>query len=904
MNKLQITLIISLLPVFLTAQVYKDPKAPVDARVADLISKMTPEEKFWQLFMIPGDLSIGKDKLKNGIFGFQISAEGKTADATQQLLNYAPGASAAETAIKINEIQRFFISETRLGIPIIPFDESLHGLVRQGATAFPQSIGLAATFDTTLMHQVARAIAAECKTRGLRQILSPVINMATDVRWGRVEESYGEDPFLTSEMAVAYISEFENIGVITTPKHLIANVGDGGRDSYPIHLNERYLREIHLPPFEAAVKRAGMRSVMTSYNSLDGQACSANNWLLNTWLKEETGFPGFVISDANAVGGANVLHMTTKNYEESGADAIINGLDVIFQTSYDHYPLFIKPFLDGTIPAKIIDQAVARVLRLKFELGLFENPYVDPKLAETTNGNPGHRRLAFEAARKSIVLLKNEGHTLPLSKNLRTIAVIGEDAAEARLGGYSGPGINKVNLIEGIRLKAQGSGKDEGISAKTQVVYVKGCGRISEEYTPIPADYFSHTSDRQPATGSLQSITEQGLKGEYYNNVTLSGKPVLVRNDSQIRFQWTLFGPDPSKMANDYFSVRWTGKLKSPGTGSYRIGIDGNDGYRLYINNELILDNWIKRTRRTLTSDFAFEAGKSYDIRVEYYEPTGNAWFTLIWNYGITQDWQKGIEEAVSAASKADAVILAVGIEEGEFRDRASLALPGHQEEMILKVAATGKPVVVVLVGGSAITMNNWLEKVTAVIDVWYPGEAGGEAVAEVLFGDYNPAGRLPVTFPVSEAQLPLVYNHKPTGRGDDYNNLTGQPLFPFGFGLSYTTFEYTDIKMDNDQIQPDETARVRFSVSNTGNFDGDEVVQLYIRDLYASVSRPVTELKGFQRIHLRKGETREVVFDITPEMLTMPDKNLKPVVESGEFRIMAGSSCKEIKLAATLEIQ
>jgi beta-glucosidase len=884
MKKLLFLLITVVLPVILYAQVYKDANAPVESRVKDLISRMTPEEKFWQLFMIPGDLTMGKDKLKNGIFGFQISAEGKTADATQQLLNYAPGASAAETAIKINEIQRFFLTETRLGIPIIPFDESLHGLVRQGATSFPQSIGLAASFDVPLMHQVSAAIAEECKTRGLRQILSPVINMATDVRWGRVEESYGEDPFLAAEMAVAYISEFEKIGVVTTPKHLIANVGDGGRDSYPIYANERYLREIHLPPFEAAVKRAGMRSVMTSYNSLDGQPCSANNWLLNTWLKEETGFPGFVISDANAVGGANVLHMTAKEYWESGADAINNGLDVIFQTSYDHYPLFIKPFLDGTIPVKVIDQAVARVLRIKFELGLFENPYVDPKLAEASNGSADHRKLALESARKSIVLLKNSGNTLPLSRNLKTIAVIGADAVEARLGGYSGPGINKISILEGIKKKVPG------------VIYTQGCGRLSEEYTAVPAKYFSQNSDGQ-------TVATKGIKGEYFNNVTLSGVPVFTRTDNQISFQWTLFGPDPEKMSNDFFSVRWTGKLKSPGTGTYKIGIDGNDGYRLYINNVLILDNWIKLTCRTLTTDFRFEDGKTYDLRVEYYEPTGNARFTLVWNYGITPDWKKGIDEAVAAASKADAVILTAGIEEGEFRDRASLALPGHQEELIRRVAATGKPVVVVLVGGSAVTMNNWLEKIPAIVDVWYPGDVGGEAVADVLFGDFNPAGRLPVTFPVSEAQLPLVYNHKPTGRGDDYNNLTGQPLFPFGFGLSYTSFEYTDLKIDKPEIQSGESTQIRIKVTNTGKFDGDEVVQLYLRDLFASVSRPVTELKGFQRIHLKKGESREVVFTITPEMLTMLDKNLKPVIEAGEFRLMIGSSSKEIKVAGTIKV-
>lgn len=867
------------------SQPYKDSKLPVDARVKDLLARMTPEEKFWQMFMIPGDLNNDKEKYKTGIFGFQVSTVGQNDKASEQMLSYSAGSSAVETAETINQIQHFFIDESRLGIPIIPFDEALHGLVRKGATAFPQSIALAATWDTSMVHRVARAIATESKTRGIRQILSPVVNIASDVRWGRTEETYGEDPFLASEMGVSFVSAFEKMGVITTPKHFLANVGDGGRDSYPIQWNERLLREIYLPPFEACFKRGGARSVMTSYNSLDGSPCTANDWLLNQLLKKEWGFKGFVISDAGAVGGANVLHFTAKDYPGSTANSINNGLDVIFQTSYDHYKLFSPPFFDGQIRSKAIDEAVSRVLRLKFELGLFDHPYVDPAEAGKWNGCSEHRQLARQAAQESVVLLKNEKQILPLSRNISSIAVVGPDAAEARLGGYCGPGNSPVSILEGIRNK---------LGKSVLVNYHKGCNRENTDYMTVPSESLSATIDGKPASG---------LKGEYFNNVGLTGTPVFERNDKQIQFQWTLFSPDPEKLDYDFYSVRWTGKLKASATGTFKIGIEGNDGYRLYLNNQLVIDNWKKLTKQTILTDYNFEKGKEYDIRIEYFEPTGNAVFRLVWNVGVDADRSKEINKAVALASQSDATVVVVGIEEGEFRDRAYLNLRGSQEELIARIAATGKPVVVVLVGGSAITMSNWINKVPSILDVWYPGEAGGDAVADILFGDYNPAGRLPITFPVFEGQLPLVYNHKPTGRGDDYNNLTGQPLFPFGYGLSYTTFEYSDLKFEKSQMAVSDSTSVHFTVKNTGKLAGDEVVQFYLRDELASVVRPLIELKGFQRVHLKSGESARLSFAITPEMLSMLDKDLRKVVEPGRFRIMIGASSKDIRLKGFLEV-
>lgn len=845
---------------------------------------MTPEEKFWQLFMIPGDLdNATTNQYQHGLFGFQVSAMGK-GDAAGQLLNYGTNETAEALAVKINTIQKYFVERTRLGIPIIAFDEALHGLVREGATVFPQAIALAATWDTSLMNKVANVIADEAKQRGIRQILSPVVNIASDVRWGRTEETYGEDPFLTSAMGVAFVSAFEKKGIITTPKHFIANVGDGGRDSYPIHMNERLLKEIYFVPFKACFEKGGSRSVMTSYNSLDGTAASSNNWLLMQQLKKQWGFNGFVISDANAVGGEVVLHNTAKDYPESGQHAINNGLDVIFQTEYKHHGLFIPPFLNGDIDSNRINDAVSRVLKAKFELGLFDNPYVAIQKEGATP--PQQKIIAKQAALESIVLLKNDPlpgqkeKLLPIATNIRSIAVIGVDATEARLGGYSGPGNNKVSILEGIKQKAGSS---------TKVLFAAGCGRITNDYNVIPSAQLNYNG-------------REGLQAEYFNNVTLNGIASKTRIDRTVDFRWTLFAPDPS-VPVDFYSVRWTGKLTAPATGEYKIGLEGNDGYRLYINKKLIIDNWKKQTYQTSVADFSFEKGKSYDIQIEFFEANGNASIKLIWNIGVANDWKKKMQEAVMIAKQADVAIITVGINEGEFQDRAMLSLPGHQEDLIAAVAATGKPVVVLLVGGSAITMNNWIDKVPAILDVWYPGEEGGHAIADVLFGDYNPAGRLPITFPVHEAQLPLVYNHKPTGRGDDYNNLSGMPLFPFGYGLSYTNFEYSDIKLSKNNISQAESTIVSCTIKNTGTRDGGEVVQLYIRDMLSSVARPVMELKGFRRVHVKAGESKTISFTITPEMLSMLDINLKEVVEPGDFRLMIGGSSREIKCKITFTV-
>lgn len=848
---------------------YRDPSRPVAERVRDLVGRMTLEEKFWQVFMIPGDLDNPATDYGNGVFGLQIGGA-KTARA------YAE---------RINAIQRYFVERTKLGIPIIPFDEAVHGLAREDATIFPQAIALAATWDSALVSRIAGAIARETRSRGIRQVLSPVVNIASDVRWGRVEETYGEDPHLSSVMAREFVRAFETSGIVATPKHFVANVGEGGRDSYPIDLNARTLEEVFFPPFRAAVTDAHARSVMTAYNSVDGSPATQNRALLNETLKRDWGFTGFVISDAAATGGATVLHHTEASTATATKHALESGLDVIFQSSYEQHRPYLDAFRRGLIADSVIDAAVSRVLRAKFELGLFEQPLVNADSAAYWNGHASHRALAREAARASTVLLKNDRGLLPLKRGLRSVAVIGVDAAEARLGGYSGPGIEKVSVLEGVR---------EKLGASARVRHVPGPARVAREYVVVPSEQLAATNNGQRV---------KGLTGEYFDNNQLEGTPRLVRTDPRVDFGWTLNSPARG-IPFDWYSVRWTGSLTIPTTGVRRLGVEGNDGYRLYLDGKLIVDNWRKQSYGIRLADVSLRPGTTHEFKLEYFESTGNARVKLIWDAGVVNESRAKIDSAVAAARQSDVAIVVAGLEEGEFRDRAYLKLPSAQEELINRVAATGKPTVVVLVGGSAIAMSNWIDRVGGILDIWYPGEEGGHAVADVLFGDYNPAGRLPITFPMAEGQLPLVYNHKPTGRGDDYLDLTGQPLFPFGFGLSYTTFEYSNLSISPAEVSADGGATIHCVVRNSGARAGDEVVQVYIRDVLASVARPVMQLAGFTRIHLEPGESREVQFRLGPSQLRMLDADMKWVVEPGTFRIMVGSSSKDIRLRGELVVK
>lgn len=842
---------------------YRNAHLSPAARAQDLLRRMTPEEKFWQLFAVPDDTTLALDRFSHGVYGLQVRP--------------GPHGGARDVAARINALQRYLVTQTRLGIPMIPFEEGLRGLAQGGATVFPQAIGLAATWDTALVAAVATATAQEARVRGIRQVLSPVLNIATDVRWGRVEETYGEDPWLVSRLGVALVSAFERAGVVTTPKHFVANVGDGGRDSYPIDASERALEELHFPPFRAAIAAGGARSVMAAYNSVNGSPASANRWLLTDKLRKDWGFAGVVISDAGGTGGANVLHMTAPDYPSSAVRAFEAGLDVILQTSVDHAPLFWPAFRDRRIPGPVIDSAVARVLRLKFALGLFDAPYVNEDSAAVPATMARHRALAREAATASLVLLENGGGVIPLDPATRTVAVVGVDAVEARAGGYAGPGIDPVSIRDGIVSR---------LGPSATVRYAPGPGRGTPEFVPV-----------SPAA------LVGGARGTYYASPSLSGTPALTRVDRAIDFSWPFGGPD-SSLAYGWYSVRWDATLKLPAEGPFRLGVDANGRFRLFVDDTLRIDRWDVRTTATEFVTLRGSRAGTHRIRLEYAQTSGAGRVRLVSDAGTATDWEGDIARAVAEVRRSDVAVVVAGIEEGEFRDRASLRLPGHQEALIEAIAATGRPTVVVLVAGSAVTMGRWRDRVGAVVQAWYPGDAGGDAVAAVLFGDSPPRGRLPFTMPMAEGQLPLTYYHKPTGRGDDYADLTGRPLFPFGHGLSTTRFAWEAMSVEPATIVAGDSVVVRVRLRNEGARPGVAVVQLYLRDEIASVVRPVLSLVGTANAELAVGEEREVSMTIDPDAFSLLDEQLQRTAEPGRFILLAGASSDDLRLRETITLR
>jgi beta-glucosidase len=742
---------------------YRNPKLSVEQRVADLLSRMTLEEKVAQMGGAWENKNFHKDPQtmfvdEKGNFLPERAAV-LMKDGLGQISRPSEGRGPREMAEFTNTVQKWMKEHTRLGIPVMFHDECLHGHVAIKGTSYPQAIGLASSWDPELLHQVFAATAAEARARGAQQCLAPVLDLARDPRWGRTEETYGEDPYLVSNLGVAAITGFQGVGpaidkqhVLATAKHFaVHGQPEGGTNVSPGNYSERVVREYFLKPFQAAVQEAHVGTVMASYNEIDGVPSHANKHLLKDVLRQEWGFDGALVSDYFGIAELIRIHHVAATPAEAARIALDAGVDIDlpFVAGYDTLPEQVK---QGTVSEKDIDRAAGNILRAKFLTGLFDDPYVDPETAEKITNRAEHQKLALKAAHEAIILLKNQNHLLPLDKaKYKKIAVIGPNAADVHLGGYSNKPGRGVSILQGVQDKV----------GSVEVLYAEGC-KITESLPDWDAD-----------------------------------KVVLG-------------------------------------------------------------------------------------------DPALNA---------------KRIEEAVKIAKRADLIILALGDNEQTSReawapehpgDRDSLELLGNQDDLAKGMVATGKPVVVVLLHGRPNAINYIAENVPAILDGWYLGQEGGTAVADVVFGDYNPGGKLPITVPRSVGQLPDYYYQKPSAKREFLGSTT-EPLFVFGWGLSYTTFKYENLRLATDHIGPAGTTKVLVDVKNTGTRRGDEVAQLYIRDEVSSVTRPVKELRGFRRVSLEPGETKTLEFALGPEELSFLNLDMRRVVEPGTFKILAGGNSKEL---------
>ena len=750
---------------------YKNCGLSVDARLEDLLSRMTVQEKVAQLVCIwrqkqallfdaHGTLDPNKLKqhLKSGVGQIARLSDTNGGLGFQQMADLA------------NALQKFLIEETRLGIPAIFHEECLHGLVAIDATSYPQPIGLASTFNTELVEEIYAAIAEDTRARGAHQALTPVVDVARDPRWGRVEETFGEDPFLVAQMGIAAVHGLQGHGsfadnkrVIATLKHFAAHgQPESGSNCGPGNFSERILRDTFLYPFKEAIQKANALSIMPSYNEIDGVPSHANKWLLQDVLRKEWGFDGLVVSDYFAITELNQREEATsfflaRDKSEAAVLAAQAGVNIELPDA-DCYPEVPRLVQEGTLGESLIDQLVSPILKFKFQLGLYENPYVQIDAEQHKQILEKDRATALRAAQETITLLKNEHGILPLRPDTKsTLAVIGPNADRTLLGGYSGKPRYFTSVLQGIK---------EKVGKNLDVVYSEGC-----------------------------KITVGGSWDE--DVVTL---------------------PDPEE------------------------------------------------NRRLIST-------------------------------------------AVATAQKADAVILVLGDNEQTSReawskthlgDRANLDLFGMQNELAKAVLDTGKPVILVLFNGRPNTLSEIHARVPAILECWYLGQETGHAVADVLFGSFNPGGKLPISIPRSVGHIPCFYNHKPSARrGYLFDDIT--PLYPFGFGLSYTTFRFSNLRLENPTIRKNEKTKLLIDVTNTGNRAGSEVVQMYIRDLFSTVTRPVKELRGFKKIWLEPNESKAVVFDILPEHLAFTNIEKEYVVEPGDFEIKVGNSSLDQDLAKTV---
>jgi len=824
---------------------YRNPDLPLEERVNDLVSRMTLDEK------------------------------------VSQMIYEAP-------AIE------------RLGIPAYNWwNEALHGVARAGrATVFPQAIGLAATWDTDVMFRVATVISDEARAkhndalqygrRGIYEGLtfwSPNINIFRDPRWGRGMETFGEDPYLTGRLGVEFVKGMQGndphcLKTVSTPKHFAAHSGpEPDRHVFNAVVDERDLRETYLPAFRATVVEGKARSVMCAYNRFRGEPCCGSSELLQKILREEWGFDGYVVSDCWAIMDFYTTHKVDDTAPEAAARALLAGTDLNCGVTYDSLGVAVKR---GLVSEPLVDLAVKRLFQARFELGMFDPPERVPyaQIPARVNDSKEHRELAVETARKSIVLLKNEGGLLPLRKDLRTLAVIGPNAddVDVLLGNYNGTPSDPITPLEGIR---------RFVRSTTKVIYARGCdvAKNTPSLEVLPSIYLS--TER---TGGRVN----GLEASYFNNRNFQDCSFVTRIDERVDFNWWQ-DPPIAGMKADSFSVRWTGTILPPVSGRYALGVRAFGGARLFLNDSLFVEAEDRHNVFIQWKYVDLVAGEPRRIKLEYWDQRPDASVQLVWS--MPEPRLK--EEALAAASMSDVVIMMMGLSprlEGEempvdvpgFKggDRVEIGLPQPQEELLQAVVAVGKPVVLVLLNGSALAVNWASEHVPAIVEAWYPGQAAGTALAGVLFGDYNPAGRLPVTFYKSTDQLPAFTDYNMRGR--TYRYFAGEPLYPFGFGLSYTTFAYSRLRLPAS-VRAGENVAVTVDVRNTGGREGEEVVQLYVTDVQAGAPVPIRSLQGFRRVLLKPGETKSVSFSLTPRQLSLIDFRNRRVVEPGVFEVSAG---------------
>lgn len=767
------------------------------------------------------------------------------------------------------------------------WNESLHGVARAGyATVFPQSISVAASFNKGLMNEIGTAISDEARAKhhefireGKREIYtgltmwSPNINIFRDPRWGRGHETYGEDPFLTGELASEYIIGLQGndpkyFKTIATSKHFVVHSGpEAVRHTFDVDVSNRDLYETYFPAFKKTIQDAKVYSVMSAYNRFRGESASGSDFLLNQILRKQWGFEGFVVSDCGAIRDIHTNHKIADSKPEAAAIGLSSGCDL---ECGDYYSNLIEAVNNGLISEKTIDVSVKRLFLARFKLGMFD-PDEMVSFTQIPTGivcSDAHNNLARIAAQESTILLKNENNLLPLSKNnLTKIAVIGPNADnwESLLGNYHGTPKNPVTFLQGIKNK---------VEPLIEVVYAEG-SHLSDKalnLKPIPSVYFQ-TKDGK-----------QGLNASYYSNMNFEGQPVLTKIDDKIDFSWQ--HQPISKDLIDDFSVKWEGFLVPAESGKYELGVFSKRGMKVKIKEtEISNGRGSVHHEKYKTGIVDLNTGEKYAIEVEYTSDKSDAIAQLLW----TKIDENRIENAVKIAQQSDVTVLVLGLSqrlEAEGGDRENLALPEQQEELLKAIQATGKPVILVINAGSALDVSWAKENVQAIINVGYPGEEGGNALADVIFGDYNPAGRLPITYYTSINELPAFENYDMKGR--TYRYYEGVPLYPFGYGLSYTTFKYSDLKISKS-IKAGENVKVSVAVTNSGKMDGDEVVQLYLKDLKASTPRPQHQLEGFQRINLKAGETKTVEFTLTSEQLSLINKKSERVIESGTFEVYVG---------------